>query len=180
MCFIFRQSDVVLAEPFFSASLLPWHHLTFWYHYSKVSQSSCAAPVFIPGKGVVKIAAGNPDLSIIIYFSKTSINWQSWHFRKFLIIKTVSVDVLFLWSIMEIGMLLIDSINRKMDPKCDALLSCFSVSYFRWLIICGIVEVVFIARACREVPMVKEPSFRCSRHPRVRYRMPFLSPSSSL
>ena len=28
---LLQQFDVILGEPFFSVSLLPWHNLMFWY-----------------------------------------------------------------------------------------------------------------------------------------------------
>ncbi|XP_065054934.1 protein arginine N-methyltransferase 7-like isoform X1 [Rhopilema esculentum] len=52
------EFDAVLVEPFFSTSLFPWEHLTFWYYLTKIFQNTLGRqPTVIPQKGILKLAA---------------------------------------------------------------------------------------------------------------------------
>ena len=46
--------DVILAEPYFSSSLLPWHHLQIWKLFAKYKELNGNGATFYPLKAVLK------------------------------------------------------------------------------------------------------------------------------
>ncbi len=50
--------DVVVAEPFYSSSLLPWHNLHYWYSLCKLRQLMKTDCTIVPGVVELKAIAG--------------------------------------------------------------------------------------------------------------------------
>ncbi|XP_046582798.1 protein arginine N-methyltransferase 7-like [Haliotis rubra] len=55
------QVDVVVGEPYFSSSVLPWHNVHVWYAISDLEAHLAADAVVLPGRMVIKAVAMDFD-----------------------------------------------------------------------------------------------------------------------
>jgi len=53
------QIDLIVGEPYFSSTLLPWHNLHFWYARTYVDHLLGDNPVVVPAKAHLLAIAGD-------------------------------------------------------------------------------------------------------------------------
>ena len=63
-----KQVEAIIAEPFFTLSLLPWHNLHFWYAANSLMQfvspqTSSTEPVLFPWTASLMAIAGKQNFS---------------------------------------------------------------------------------------------------------------------
>ena len=52
------QVDAIVGEPFFAASLLPWHNLYFWYAAASAARLASPGVKILPCRATLRAVAG--------------------------------------------------------------------------------------------------------------------------